>query len=642
MNNKTIVLIGQPNSGKSTLFNVLSDIKTNKVAVSGTVGLINSSLININSSTYNLMYLPSIYSLNPNDKSEQITLDYLINNPVDLVLNVIDSTLLTRGLELTIELLELGLPVVVVLNMFDEAESRGIHIDLKKLEDILNIPVIPTKAKFGKGVKELSEICYNYIEYPHKNPKVFSYTHHIEKHIQNIEEAIKPFLNEKSYSSRFIAIKLIENPSLVQKNIRNQVNDLTKEIERELKEEHKLECYETVSYERHHHSMKISETVCSYKERKTRAIDEKVDDYLLHPIFGNFFLAIFFILYFFLIFIIGNGLAGLVEAPLQYLSDLLAPIKEYNEFLWFSINGAYLGFSGIIGIILPYFLPLVFLTSLFEETGYLSRIAFLMDGIFHKIGLHGKSVVSFVLGFGCSVPAIYSTRMIENRRDRAIAAALIPFIPCSARIAVIFALTAAFATPIWAIIIFLFVILIIAINGKILSKLLSKPIGLILEIPKLKIPSLKYSFKKTWLRIIDFTKDAIIFLVLGSIVLGWIEYFEVAYYINLAFEPLVTFLLGLPKELGSTLVFGFFRKELILVMANQAMGVETLSKLPLTLNQVITFIVFVTLYFPCFTTFVVILKEFGKKVVLLSSILSIFVAILSALLFKFVIDMLLI
>jgi ferrous iron transport protein B len=251
---------------------------------------------------------------------------------------------------------------------------------------------------------------------------------------------------KKAIQVVFIAIKLIENTSLVQESIRNQAKDLIKEIEQELREEHKLECYETVSYERHHHSMKISENVCSYKERKTRAIDEKVDDYLLHPIFGHFFLVIFFILYFFLIFIIGNGLAGLVEAPLQYLSDLLAPIKEYNEFLWFSINGAYLGFSGIIGIILPYFLPLVFLTSLFEETGYLSRIAFLMDGIFHKIGLHGKSVVSFVLGFGCSVPAIYSTRMIENRRDRAIAAALIPFIPCSARIAVIFALTAAFAT----------------------------------------------------------------------------------------------------------------------------------------------------------------------------------------------------
>ncbi len=642
MNNKTIVLVGQPNSGKSTLFNVLSDIKTNKISVSGTAGLINSSVININANTYNVIDLPGIYSLNPNDKSEQITLDYLTNNPVDLVLNVIDSTQLTRGLELTIELLELGLPVVVVLNMFDEAEARGIYIDLKKLENILCIPVTPTKAKFGKGVKELSEICYDYIEYSHKEPKIFHYTHHIEKHIQNIEEAIKPFVEKKNISPRFTAIKLIENPVLVQENIRQNVADLINGIERELKEEHKLECYETVSYERHHHSMKISEEVCSYKERKTRALDEKVDDYLLHPIFGHFFLGVFFVLYFFLIFVIGSVLSGLVEAPLNYLSDLLAPVKYYNEFLWFTLNGAYLGFSGIIGIILPYFLPLVFLTSLFEETGYLSRIAFLMDGIFHKIGLHGKSVVSFVLGFGCSVPAIYSTRMIENKQDRAIAAVLIPFIPCSARIAVIFALTAAFASPIWAVIVFMYVILIIAINGKILSKLLSKPIGLVLEIPKLKIPSLKYSFQKTWLRIADFTKDAILFLVLGSVVLGWIEYFEIAYYINLAFEPLVTYLLGLPKELGSTLVFGFFRKELILVMANQAMGVESLSKLPLTFNQVITFIVFVTLYFPCFTTFVVILKEFGKKVVLLSSILSIFVAILSALLFKFVIDMLII
>ena len=143
------------------------------------------------------------------------------------------------------------------------------------------------------------------------------------------------------------------------------------------------------------------------------------------------------------------------------------------------MHGAVQGFIGIVGIVLPYFIPLVLLTAIFEETGYLSRVAFLIDGLMHKIGLHGKSVVPIILGFGCSVPAIYATRMIENPRDRMITAVLIPFVPCSARIAVIFALSAAFTGPFWAVVVFAYVIFILALHGKVMSKFLSKPTGLI-------------------------------------------------------------------------------------------------------------------------------------------------------------------
>jgi ferrous iron transport protein B len=181
-------------------------------------------------------------------------------------------------------------------------------------------------------------------------------------------------------------------------------------------------------------------------------------------------------------------------------------------------------------------------------------------------------------------------------------------------------------------------IIVVAVSGRIMTAFLKKPIGFVMEIPALKIPSITYSLRRTWFRIKDFLKDASLFLIGGSIVLGWIEFFNVFTYLNDAFAPVVKFVLGLPKELGSTLVFGFLRKELIIVMMNQAMNVPVLTDLPLSVGQVIVFIIFVSLYFPCLTTFVVLWKELGFKGVFLSSITSLFVAILSAFLFKIVLN----
>lgn len=627
----TAVLVGQPNSGKSTLFKVLSDIK--KTGSGPTIDM-NSTEVNLNGDTLRLFDLPGLFSLNFMHPAEEITYNFLLHQKIDLIINVVDSSLLTRSLELTVELLELGIPMLIALNLEDIANRQGAKIDAELLSSIIKVPVVRTQALFGKGAKDLVDACYQVLKGTPQKHDTLEYTHHLEMSIKQLESLISPHINGHEVSPRFYAIKAIENPAVLSKNIIEHIQPTHTEIADTIFRDHKRDGFESISYERHHISMSISEKICKIQTSRKVPLINKLDNLLLHPVLGYFFLLLFFGFYFFSIFVIGDFLASITHLPLEALAMYIDTIKANNLFLYHTVNGAFQGFAGIIGIVLPYFLPLVLLTSIFEESGYLSRVAFLVDGLMHKIGLHGKSVAPFILGFGCSIPAIYATRMIENRRDRIVTSLLIPFIPCSARIAVIFALAAAFTGPLWAGIIFAYVLLIIAINGKILSKLLSKPIGLVLDIPRLQLPSFIGSLKRTWSKIRDFIKEAFLFLLLGSIALGWIEYLDAAVYLNKFFAPVLSFVLGLPEELGSTLFFGFFRKELILVMANQSLGVHFIHQLPLTVNQVIVFTVFVTFYFPCFTTFVVLWKEYGWKTILLSSLLSFLVAIVSAYLFK--------
>lgn len=629
----TIAIIGQPNAGKSTLFNVLSDIKVETSNFAGTSVKIVECLVNLFGETIKLVDLPGLYSLNPSDAAEQVTIDYLKSGAVDLIINVVDSTLLARSLELSYEISEFGLPSIIALNMIDEARAKGLEVYPEKLAEIFKHPVVPISAIYGKGVKDLlHQSVYYYKNY--KELHQFKFTGHIDSKVTEVEELFRSYKNTFSGSDRFYAIKSLENQNLVpQEFIKANYKEIVR-IQESIISEHNTDIFEVFSYERHHLAMKTAEVASKFVKKNNSSITDNLDKFLMHPIYGYFGFAIFNIVLFVLIFYVGDFLSGLMERPIELIMSLYKPLKNYNLFLYTTVDGIAQGVIGAIGIVLPYFLPLVLINSIFEETGYLSRIAFLIDNFMHRIGLHGKSVAAFIMGVGCSVPAIYATRVLDSRRDRILTAILIPFVPCSARIAVIFALTAAFAGPIWAIVVFLFVIIVIAINGKILSKFMKKPTGLILEMPQLRVPSLSISFRKTVFKINDFLKEALPFLILGSVLLGWIELLNIAKFVDLVFYPILEYVLGLPGDLGSTLVFGFFRKELILVMANQAMGVDTLSMLPLTKQQVIVFVIFVTLYFPCFTTFVVLVKEFGAKIGMLSALLSVLAATISALIFR--------
>jgi ferrous iron transport protein B len=359
-----------------------------------------------------------------------------------------------------------------------------------------------------------------------------------------------------------------------------------------------------------------------------------MDRYLLHPLLGRFFLIAYFLAFFSVIYAAGGLFSRWLEPLLNRVPPLLLPLQKISGFLWLTADGLFQGLAGALGVVLPYFLPLILLHSLFEDSGYLSRIAFLLDGLLHRIGLHGKSVAAFILGFGCTAPALYATRILENKRDRTLSALLLPFIPCSARNAVIFALTAALAGPLWALAIYVFVLLVIAVTGKAISLFLAKPGGLVMEIPDLKVPSLRNAMTSSGRQLKDFAFSVVPLLLLGSAAMSWLGHLNIRALIDGGFSPLVSGFLGLPAELGTTLVFGFFRKELIIVMAQQALGAPSLALLPLSAAQAVVFAVFVTLYFPCFTTFVVMGREFGWRTAGGSALLSVAVASLAAYLFK--------
>jgi len=263
--------------------------------------------------------------------------------------------------------------------------------------------------------------------------------------------------------------------------------------------------------------------------------------------------------------------------------------------------------------VLPYLLPFLIGLAILEDSGYLPRIAYILDNFMHRIGLHGKSVLPLILGYGCSVPAIMSARILPSLRDRRITAVLASFIPCSARTIVIFGLVAAYMGPWWAVTIYLLNLVIVMVLGNILARTMEgRSPGLILEIPELQVPHLKTLVAKTWLTLKEFITIAWPLLVLSSVILGLLEWAHAADSVNALLAPLTVFLLGLPAAVGMTLVFGVLRKELTLVMLVQALGTTQLHTV-MTTGQMLTFTLFVVFYVPCVATIAVMARELGWR-----------------------------
>ena len=607
-----IALLGQPNCGKSTIFNHLVGYKANTSNLPGTTVEYLKSDAWIGGDHAEVIDLPGTYSLTSLDDAEAETRNFLINEPIDAVLNVVDASLLSRSLELTLELLELGIPMVVCLNMTDEARRKGILIDAKSLNERLGIPVIPTVAVRGTGVMEAA-VATARVAREHLVAPFPAYSQDIEAAIDTLEREVRSRSRSAPLTNaRLTAVKLLEDDPFFVRHVERDHPDLldvASSLRAKISAQRGRTGEDALSAERHATGMELFERVATVGSPIVTMRD-RIDRLLMHPVLGVVALAAILYALFLVVFKVGTlvegPLVGLFDQSVDWLAGAIPP----DHVAFFVIQGIIQGVGGAIGIVLPYLVPFLIGLAVLEDIGYLPRAGYLIDGLMHRIGLHGKSVIPLMLGYGCSVPAVMATRILDSKRDRFVTSLLSVMVPCVARTTIIYGLVGYFLGPHLAFLLYIINVVVIAVVGKLLTVVLPRVTpGLILEIPSYKIPSPHVVGAKVWLRVHEFLRYAVPFLVLGSVAMSLLEYVDVTRYLNLAVSP-ITWSLGLPLAVGVPLIFGIFRKELSLVMLFQALGTTQAASV-LSAGQMMTFTLFALFYVPCIATIAVLKRELG-------------------------------
>jgi len=608
------VLAGQPNSGKSTIFNAVTGYRSATANLPGSSLSYTVSRAMVLGREVAVADLPGFYSLTSGQHAERRALRFLATEEYDVIIDVVDASRLGRSLELTLQLLALGRPVVVALNMTDEARRKGLEIDHEALSEELGVPVIPTIGRRGRGLRTLFRTALRASQEP-SGTEPLEYDRELETAIARVVEALETEDYGSDLPSRFVAIKLLERDPDLTEEVLARLPGLADRVEQaiaELEDLHGWPVTQVISGSRHAVAHHVEERVTTV-HRPTLGWRERVDRLLLHPWTGGPLMLLILAGFFYLVF----GVGKLVETPLveafSRLAETLARVLPVETLAGALAAATVMGISGGVAIVLPYLLPFLIGLSLLEHSGYLPRMAYILDSLMHRIGLHGKSVVPLMLGYGCSVPAIMATRILESPRDRRITVALTAFIPCSARTIVIYALVAAYLGPLWALGVYLLNLLVIVILGMLMARTLrGRSPGLILEIPDLQLPSMGTLFARTWLSLKDFIIIAWPVLIASSAFLGVLEWAGADRILNGALSPFTVTVLGLPAAVGVTLVFGVLRKELSLVMLMQALGTTAVGSV-MTDGQLMTLTLFIVFYVPCVATIAVMAREIGWR-----------------------------
>ncbi|HEX9883109.1 MAG TPA: ferrous iron transport protein B [Desulfobaccales bacterium] len=610
-----IALIGQPNCGKSTIFNYFSGYKAAVSNFPGTTVKYTVSQVVFEGEELTCVDLPGVYSLTSTDQAELESRNYLLTGESEVIINVIDASLLGRSLELTLELMSLERPLVVALNMMDEAARKGIDIDAARLSELLGVPVVPTIAAAGRGLTELLRAALS-AGRTGVRPVQTLFSRDIEEEVDALADQLDYKLSQKlGLPWRFMLVKALEDDPYILEEIGRrdgQAIPWVQNSQKILAQSHGRPPETVISSERHALTVNIFEQVARVKPAEKPGWRERLDKIATHRFWGYVLLVAVLSLFFQVVFRFGQVTEDFLMGYLGQAQKLGEAWLGGQTLAYTVADGLLMGIFGGVAIVLPYLTPFLIGLALLEDTGYLPRVAFLMDNLMHLLGLHGKSIIPFILGYGCSVPAVMSTRILESPRDRLVVSMLAVLIPCSARSVIIFALVAYALGPYWALGVYFFNLLVIAILGRISTWILPEiSPGLLMEIPEYRLPTWHNVWRKSWHSLKEFIVVAWPILIVGSLVLSLLKFYGLEGYVNEVCRPF-TALLGLPAAVGTTLIFGIMRKELSLIMLTEALGTTQITG-ALTLTQLLTFTIFVLFYIPCASTIAALSREVGWK-----------------------------
>ncbi len=506
----TVAVAGNPNSGKSTLINAITGSRLHVGNWPGVTVEKKSAVFEYEGAKIKLVDLPGTYSLSPYTQEEIIAGDYLVQEKPDLVINVVDATNLERNLYLTVQLLELGIPVIVAMNIYDEAINKGYKIDIKMMETMLGVRVIPTVATKKSGLDELLKAITSVADSTVlPRPKRLNYGDDIEAAASIVESYVRinyPQLTEK-YPLRWLAFKLMEGDSHAMEGLDLGDISFIGEATKHLRKAHGEDIESIMADERYALASGLAHEVLKKPEFKKMEITEKIDRIVLNRFLGiPIFLAAMWLMFKFT-FDFSTPFADWIDAMTT------GPFKRWAEaILWYIhapawtaslVTDGIIAGVGFVIVFVPVIFAMMFFITFLEGSGYMARAAFVMDRAMHAIGLHGKSFIPMLLGFGCNVPAVYATRTLENPRDKALTALLIPLMSCGARLPVYVVFIGAFfpahaGTVLWSL--YVMGIGLAVLMGLIFKKTLFKGESpmFIMELPPYRMPSFRSLMIHTW------------------------------------------------------------------------------------------------------------------------------------------------
>ena len=552
--------MGNPNVGKSVVFSRLTGANVIASNYPGTTVDFSKGKMHLDEERYEIIDAPGTYSLQPTNKAEEVSLKVL--EEADIIINVINSTNLERNLFLTLELIEKNKPMIIALNLWDEAKHLGINIDVDKLEQILKIPISPIVALTGEGIKSLvSKI----------------------KQVKT-KKKIKILNDDEKWIEIGKIISNVEKIEHKHHSVKEKISDLT---------------IKPVS------GIPIALGIIFCSFWFVRIIGENLISYIFDPLFDNIYLPIILRLS----EIIGPGILHTILIG-EYGLEI-----DFLESLGILTTGIYVP----VAAVLPYIISFYFTLSILEDSGYLPRLATLVDKLFHKLGMHGHGIVPMFLGLGCNVPGALSTRTLETRKQRFISATLLAIcIPCMAQMAMIFGILGQYGIY-YIGIVFLTISILYILLGLIFNKIIKGDSPeIFLEIPSYRRPSFRSTCKKTWMRVRWFLKEAIPFLIIGVFIINIFYAIGILQWFGDLVSPIMTILFGLPGEASISLITGFLRKDL---------AVGMLLSFNMNPMQLVIAVTMLTIYFPCVATFSVLIKELGIKDMFKSALIMIIIAI---------------